>query len=103
LISLPSTTVGRIKDVFDTGRRDAYQHYLVVDGGWVHCASEEGSQRKRGKRAVPSLEIEQQLVAPGISAYIAAIVGFKWADGGAPQTHIVRVRGIGLWPNALWL
>ena len=103
LVSLPPTTVGRIKDVFDAGRRDADQHHLIVDGGWIHAASEEGRQGKSGKRAVSPLEIEQKLITSGISAYIAPIVGFKWTDGSASQTQVLRVPGIGSRPNVLCL
>ena len=83
MIGLPPATIRRIKDVFDTNCRDAYQHHLVADGGWVHVASEEGGQGKSGKRVVSPLKIEQKLVATGITAYIAAIIGFKGTDGGA--------------------
>jgi hypothetical protein len=103
LISLPPTTVGRIKDVFDTDCRDAYQHHLVVDGGGVYLAREERRQRKSRKRLVSTVEIEQKLVAIGIGAYIATIVGFKGADGAASQTQVLRVRGIGSRPDVFCL
>ena len=77
---------------------------FVVDCGAVlHLASEERGQGKRGKRLVSPPEIEQKLVAAGISAYITTIVGFKWTHGGTSQTQVLRVRGIGARPNVLCL
>ena len=58
MISLAPTTVGRIKNVFDTNGRDTYQHHLVVDGGGVDLTREESRQRKSRKRIVSPLEIE---------------------------------------------